>query len=444
MIRGRKATIMADKSEKRSPLETAGGAYVGYRRAGRRPESQQDREASANIPVAVARGLVSGTLGLPGDIESLARLPYELITGKESKTILPTSEDIEKRLPFRGASQTPVGQMFTGAGQLAGGAYTGPLSGARAVMAVPRAIKRAGQDFVQSAGQTVSPLTVYHGSPHKFDRFDASKIGTGEGAQSYGHGLYLAESPGVAKSYRRNLSSSVEVPEGTPALEKRIAEMAVNFGGDDPIAWLQKYEKGAGHTVPALTPELVASTIKKFESGEFRPGGNLYTVDLPDEKIARMLDWDKPLSEQPEVIKALKGTDYEVGMSQREAEKIADMRLRQEADEWADMTGGDPVDYSNNVDWEKYVDQVRKESGSIDSSITGKELHRMVMRDEGYRPELFDPENYQIGTSEALRGYGIPGIRYLDASSRDAGKGTSNFVVFPGEEDALTILERKK
>jgi hypothetical protein len=108
------------------------------------------------------------------------------------------------------------------------------------------------------------------------------------------------------------------------------------------------------------------------------------------------------------------------------------------------MTGGDPVDYMNNANWEKYVDQVRRESGSIDSEITGKELHRMIMRDEGYRPELFDPENYQIGTSEALRGYGIPGIRYLDASSRDAGKGTSNFVVFPGEEDALTILERKK
>ena len=115
--------------------------------------SKQDREASANIPVAVARGLISGTLGMPGDIESLARLPYELITGKESKTILPTSEDIEKRLPFRGSSQTPVGQMFTGASQLAGGAYTGPLSGARAVMAVPKAIKRAGLDFVQAAGQ---------------------------------------------------------------------------------------------------------------------------------------------------------------------------------------------------------------------------------------------------------------------------------------------------
>jgi len=35
-------------------------------------------------------------------------------------------------------------------------------------------------------------ITAWHGSPHKFDKFDSSKIGTGEGAQAYGHGLYLA------------------------------------------------------------------------------------------------------------------------------------------------------------------------------------------------------------------------------------------------------------
>jgi hypothetical protein len=443
-------------------FRTAGGDPLNefvpprYRSAGRRPESQNDREAAANIPVAVARGLVSGTLGLPGDIESIARLPYELITGKDSPTILPTSSDIEKRLPFRGASQTPAGQLFTGAGQLAGGAYTGPLSGARAMMAVPRAAVRAGRDFVQSAGQTVSPLTVYHGSPHKFDRFDASKIGTGEGAQAYGHGLYLAEAPGVAEDYRRALAGN-KLTFADDAVRESATKL-MPFGFEDPVA-VMKGALGLNNDVASAIKTLRGGYDKDpnlkahanhladlLESGAVRPerAGHVYTVDLPDEKIARMLDWDKPLSQQPEVIKALKGTDYEVGMSQREAEKVADMRLRQEADEWAEMTGGDPVDYSNNVDWEKYVDQVRKESGSIDSSITGKDLHRMIMRDEGYRPELFDTENYQIGTSEALRGYGIPGIRYLDASSRDAGKGTSNFVVFPGEEDALTILERKK
>src|SRR5687767_3158774 len=38
-------------------------------------------------------------------------------------------------------------------------------------------------------------MTVFHGSPHKFDKFDMSKVGTGEGAQAYGHGLYFAENP---------------------------------------------------------------------------------------------------------------------------------------------------------------------------------------------------------------------------------------------------------
>lgn len=55
--------------------------------------------------------------------------------------------------------------------------------------------------------QTLNKQTgaiVYHGSPHKFDKFDSSKIGTGEGAQAYGHGLYLAEAPSVAKATRNS------------------------------------------------------------------------------------------------------------------------------------------------------------------------------------------------------------------------------------------------
>jgi len=48
---------------------------------------------------------------------------------------------------------------------------------------------------------------VYHGSPHKFAKFDKAKIGTGEGAQAYGKGAaYLAEAPEVADQYRINLS----------------------------------------------------------------------------------------------------------------------------------------------------------------------------------------------------------------------------------------------
>jgi hypothetical protein len=44
--------------------------------------------------------------------------------------------------------------------------------------------------------------------------------------------------------------------------------------------------------------------------------------------------------------------------------------------------------------------------------------------------------------SNFLQQQGVTGIRYLDQGSRAAGKGTSNYVVFPGNEDLLKILER--
>ena len=65
-------------------------------------------------------------------------------------------------------------------------------------------------------------ITAWHGSPHKFDKFDMSKIGTGEGAQAYGHGLYFADSPDVARSYLKANGSG--------------NDLTVTLGGKD-IAW---------------------------------------------------------------------------------------------------------------------------------------------------------------------------------------------------------------
>ena len=42
------------------------------------------------------------------------------------------------------------------------------------------------------------PIRAYHSSPHDFEQFDLGKIGTGEGAQVYGHGIYAAENPAVS------------------------------------------------------------------------------------------------------------------------------------------------------------------------------------------------------------------------------------------------------
>lgn len=123
--------------------------YIGYRSAGRRPERQQDRRASADAPLAALRGMISGVAGAPGDIESLVRM----LPGLSEQTVLPTSEDIERRLPLRGVSETPVGRAFTTAGQLGGGFYTGPGSPLRAIAALPSAVSRAGREFAVAAGQ---------------------------------------------------------------------------------------------------------------------------------------------------------------------------------------------------------------------------------------------------------------------------------------------------
>ena len=49
-------------------------------------------------------------------------------------------------------------------------------------------------------------VDAWHGSPHKFEKFAMSKVGTGEGAQAFGHGLYFTSEKGVAKHYADKLA----------------------------------------------------------------------------------------------------------------------------------------------------------------------------------------------------------------------------------------------
>ena len=222
--------------------------------------------------------------------------------------------------------------------------------------------------------------TVWHGSPHKFNKFDSSKIGTGEGAQAYGHGLYLAESPDVANWYKSTLSGLDQLtPEG------RAARYMDRANGDTQRAMRLAWDDyNASADSPTMMNAAYAA-IEKLQSGK-TPSPSLYKVDLPDEHIAKMLDWDKPLSQQaPEVQAALQKHGI----------------------------GGSPA-------WDE---------------ITGVNLINQL----GQR---LDQSNTSAAASKALQQAGIPGIRYLDGGSRASGAGTSNYVVFPGNEGLLKILER--
>ena len=118
--------------------------YFGYRSAGRRPESQQDRVASANAPLSALRGYIAGTLGLPGDIEGLGRM---LIPGVSNESYIPDSEYFRKVLPMQSLQETPTGRAFTELGGLAGGA--GLMTAAKAGKAVAMAAGRAGERLAE-------------------------------------------------------------------------------------------------------------------------------------------------------------------------------------------------------------------------------------------------------------------------------------------------------
>lgn len=227
-------------------------------------------------------------------------------------------------------------------------------------------------------------MTAWHGSPHKFDKFSLDKIGTGEGAQAYGHGLYLAESPDVAKNYAGALSAArANKPIGNVDLQ----QVYQNLPNDVPDSLL-----AARRDFRALheSGDLSAADRRDFleaVKGNITAsrGGALYKTDIPDEAVARFLDYDNAIPES----------------------------LRQPLSKAA-----------------------LDEFGSGISMGSGEQAYKTILDEFRFKGN----QNPAAAASEWLAKQGVPGIRYLDGGSRSAGQGSSNFVVF--SPDMIRILER--
>lgn len=334
---------------------------------------------------------------------------------------------------------------------------------------VPQVMERGGlpAEMLGAMAQgTQSPATVFHGTPHLFNKFDASKIGTGEGAQAFGHGLYLAEAKDVAKGYQEATSKDKFLTSqgffDPSELEHLNIKATVRKGDLDKAIELAKKYSEPDEDYPEAAAK-AARDLAKLQSVKLSGGikenkGYLYQVDLPDEQIARMIDWDKPISQQPENIRQFvldKGRpllqtfqDLKINPTTRDAYKTI-----------MDMPGSSLV---HSLEDQLAIQRLGSKNAAIFSrSTTGEKAKRAQE------------------ASEFLRQAGIPGIRYLDEGSRanfrvqntvkgkpygepvsfmterqaqeyakeQAAKGfgtqtlpgTSNFVVFPGMEDMLRI-----
>lgn len=258
-------------------------------------------------------------------------------------------------------------------------------------------------------------------------RMRMDKIGTGEGAQAYGYGLYAAESEPTAKYYRDALSRDVSYggqpvakshPMDNPeagAIHSVASRVAEGMAPEEAIAeqaaiWKNYAEQMASFSkgkpeLEKLLPERtksfyeIANTIEQLDPALFKKNpGHMYEVNIAANP-EQFLDWDKPLSEQSEAVKnAFRSMD------------IADESV------WPNITANDAYE------------MLRVDSMGDDA----------FLRDQAYR--LARRAEAGAGASRMLREAGIPGIKYLDAGSRGAGDGTRNYVVF---DDKLISIIRK-
>jgi len=218
-----------------------------------------------------------------------------------------------------------------------------------------------GDHYTNVAMGMASPI-AYHGTPHVFDQFSMSKIGTGEGAQAYGHGLYFTSEPRVAELYRAKLSppdtarwahgrqgpdlSNAEQgaltlvntfrQKGGPvtkdhlryaimsaedqakqysaqaaALRARADQLKVDAlaryadpadldrsGASASVASAQSNAENAQAFADAMTERAAILRSASPESFVHEPAGSFHEVDLPD----NLLDFDKPVREQSPAI----------------------------------------------------------------------------------------------------------------------------------------------
>lgn len=314
----------------------------------------------------------------------------------------------------------------------------GPRPQAREELSVPRgellsplasrlAALKSGADPVGNALLNFAgPIKAYHGSPHLFDKFSMKNIGTGEGAQAYGHGLYFAGNEGVARAYRDALSGPGALKFPTPELEAAAAKFPELYGwlgsGGNPAPMI-KHLKGLDYfkSVNGIgkNPEKAAALkilLENFQPPVKIPAGNMYEVSLRTEP-ERLLDWDKPLSAQPkEVQKALFGpsgvvTDFR---GNRHVQDLLDSHVN---DDFEGLTGNQFHGVLNHL----------AQSDLLPTNGPG------VL-------QALERGQTKPAAAAFLRNEGLDGIRYLDGNSRLAGDGSRNYVMF--DDKLIDVLRR--
>jgi len=272
---------------------------------------------------------------------------------------------------------------------------------------------------VRGFAEGPASIRAYHGSPHLFERFDISKIGTGEGAQAYGHGLYFAELERLAREYRDILASPrnramegkgvyIEpspMNDGTWRLARPSEGRMVGQTGDGTTG-ITDYE----------FPSLSAAILRARKYGLLSRNEVPILTEIAEEgkynPIRSIRNMQEPTYNQ--VIASNPGHMYEV-------------RLRTTPEEL--------------VNWDApLVRQPERAVPFLEDVLRAPRTGSARILEREMKPigEAIDLRTPEIAAQ--LREAGIPGLRYLDAGSRTGRQNTRNYVMFG--DDLIDITRR--
>jgi len=260
-----------------------------------------------------------------------------------------------------------------------GTALRGSFTSAEAVMRAIESGQIGSRTGTLSASERTRLMVAWHGTPHDFDSFSLDKIGTGEGAQAFGWGLYFTGKKEVAEFYRDTLSrwrSDLSPPEGDI-----VRQWVKDSGGDWKRASeaYEAYVTGTGLRSPRIGEALARG----------RPG-RTFEVDLPED--GEYLLWDANLDEQPSGV----------------TEALEALPPPQGKEEY----------YPNFLRW-------------VEGEVwTGGQAYRELARLIARRAVTITSGKAEKQASLALREAGVAGIKYLDGGSRAKGEGSYNYVIF--------------
>ena len=266
-------------------------------------------------------------------------------------------------------------------------------------------------NFVRGFTEGPASIRAYHGSPYAFERFDISKIGTGEGNQAYGRGLYFAENPDVARGYRDTLSKY------TTALNQRI-------GDTNPIDLYSEIEKRA-ERLPTRLAQIEYNKLSALES--LMQHGDVLGVSeaaKAGQITPEAFSWFQKNIE-PQLSR--EGSLYEV-------------RLRTAPEQLLSLDAPIASQPRNIREELKSAGILKAYRENLSDFSSPMQTRNRNARGENIMSFLEHTKGGPEGAALTLTNLGIPGVRYLDEASRAAGRGTRNYVMFG--DDLIDITRR--